>query len=83
MNSTRLKTEMVMIATLVKIAADTYDACSNASGGLRSLKKFTIISGAKIVISTVWITLKIRDREKVRPQTQYTNLLAPMRITKL
>ena len=72
-----------MIATLLKIAADTYDAYSNASGGLRSLKKFINISGAKIIISTVWPTLKIRDREKVRPQTQYTNLLAPMRITKL
>ena len=66
------------VATLTKIAAAKKLVAPDGVGGSRSLKKDKTISGASMAVSTVEPMANTSDRQRVMPQTQFTNLLAPM-----
>ena len=69
------------MTTLIKIAADKKVVTTVGVGPSRSLKKDKIISGASEAVSIVEPTANIEVRHKVMPQTQLTNLFAPMSMT--
>ena len=80
-NSNVLKRIQNAVTTLTKIAADKKVVPAVGVGGSRSLKKDKIISGASEAVSIVEPTANIEVRHKVMPQTQLTNLFAPMSMT--